>query len=84
MSKEQVLQDLDEITHYRFNDMTICWETVQGKGAAGFAEGNKRQALLGDALLRSQLLRKWYLTGQTTGKSGREIAPSEDTCLVTC
>jgi hypothetical protein len=60
---------LDEIFAYRFKNVNICWETAQGKGAAGFAEGNKRQALLGDALLRSKLLQKWYLTGQRTGKS---------------
>jgi hypothetical protein len=69
LSREQAIQDLDKIIPFSFNDTDLCWETVQGKGAAGFAEGNKRLALLGDALLRTQLLRQWYPTGETTGMS---------------
>ena len=82
LSKEEVLREIDEMCEYRFSNANMCWEIVQGKGAAGFTEGNKRLALLGDALLRSQLLRKWYPTGQTTGKSLKGVVRGGSTRLV--
>jgi hypothetical protein len=82
-SPEQVAQMLDERIEYRFNDTTLCWETIQGKGAAGYPEGNKRLALLGDALIRSELAQRWFQTEQTTGKSRLE-KPLPTRILLSC
>lgn len=61
---------------------TLCWETIQGKGAAAYPEGNKRLALLGDALIRSELVQRWFQTEQTTGNSRLEKPlPTRYSCL---
>lgn len=61
---------------YSFNDTDLLDEAFVAAGAAtarsdvgGPVSGNKRLALLGDAVLRLSILDEWYLSGRTAGMS---------------
>jgi ribonuclease-3 len=69
------LKEAEEVIGYHFNNPTLLEEALQAAGAAasnphtkGDREGNKRLALLGDALLSMMLLDHWYDSGKDTGK----------------
>ena len=61
------------IVGYNFVDPSILWESLQAPGAPpiatngrNFSNGNKRLALLGDAVLKTVLLGHWYKTADVT------------------
>ena len=65
MQNQDPLQD---ILHYHFSDDTLLREALEVAGACdqpgaitGNNEGNKRLALLGDAVIRLLILDGWYL-----------------------
>ena len=62
------------ILEYNFNDKQLLWEALQAAGtsstAAGYVvhpDGNKRPALIGDAVLRLVLMEDWYHTKTLKG-----------------
>jgi hypothetical protein len=63
--KAQAVPGVEALIGYRFNNQEICWEALQGKQTSGYPNGNKRLALLGDALLRVRLVKDWFPTGQS-------------------
>ncbi|KAH8646490.1 ribonuclease III domain-containing protein, partial [Tricladium varicosporioides] len=56
----------EELIGYEFNNKKLCWEALQGKGANGYTQGNKRLALVGDAIIRLKVLEGWYPTNTPT------------------
>jgi ribonuclease-3 len=61
--------------HYSFKNAGLLEEAFVADGAAvlrddveGPRAGNKRLALIGDAVLRLSVLDEWYLEGGSTGK----------------
>jgi ribonuclease-3 len=73
------MSDLDSLQarlHYSFKNASLLEEALTAAGAAvssrdvdGPASGNKRLALVGDAVLRLSVLDEWYPAGGSTGKS---------------
>jgi dsRNA-specific ribonuclease len=66
--KADALADAQMMISYNFTNTELCWEALQAKAAGGYAEGNKRLALVGDAVLRLLIIKSWYTTGDRTGK----------------
>lgn len=69
------LESLQARLHYSFRDANLLEEALTAAGAAvssrevdGPVSGNKRLALIGDAVLRLSVLDEWYLGGGSTGK----------------
>lgn len=72
------MSDLDSLQarlHYSFKDASLLEEALTAAGAAvsshtvdGPVSGNKRLALIGDAVLRLSVLDEWYPAGGSTGK----------------
>ena len=69
------LNDAQRIIGYNFMDSSILWEALQAPGSRPFAadgrdfsNGNKRLALLGDAVLKTNLLGTWYESDQSIGE----------------
>ena len=75
------MSDLDSLQaqlHYFFKNASLLEEALTAAGAAvssrdvdGPASGNKRLALIGDAVLRLSVLDEWYPAGGSTGKLER-------------
>ena len=61
------VSELEELIGYTFNNKLVAWEALQTKGCGGFVDGNKRLALLGDAVLKMEVLKKWYFTSLSRG-----------------
>ncbi|KAF4631132.1 hypothetical protein G7Y89_g7000 [Cudoniella acicularis] len=61
-----IVPQVEELIGYKFNNKKYCWEALQAKGTNGYLLGNKRLALLGDAILRYRLIKAWYPTGSST------------------
>lgn len=68
------VEAVEAIIGYHFEDPPILWEALQAAGSgvqsAGtrrFAEGNKRLAVLGDAILGVALMDDWYATNESRG-----------------
>ena len=68
------IQGVENIIGYNFNDPLILWEALQPAGSgvisAGsrlFLDGNKRLAMLGDAVLHVALVDDWYGGAGTRG-----------------
>ena len=77
-----VIQSVESSINYHFNDSGILWEALQAAGSGStyidtrqFAEGNKKLAFLGDAVLKLALLEGWYSGG---GIRGMERPPSRN------
>lgn len=58
---------VEAIIGYNFNDPLILWEALQAAsssvsraGTRRFPDGNKRLAVLGDAILKLVLVGEWY------------------------
>jgi ribonuclease-3 len=69
------LQSLQDCLHYSFENANLLEEAFIAAGAAasrhdvdGSKAGNKRLALVGDAVLRLCVLDEWFPKGGTTGK----------------
>jgi dsRNA-specific ribonuclease len=69
------LEPLQAQLHYSFRDATLLEEALTAAGATvsscdvdGPVSGNKRLALIGDAVLRLSILDEWYPGGDSTGK----------------
>ncbi|MDI1491507.1 MAG: hypothetical protein OHK93_002716 [Ramalina farinacea] len=62
-----MLENAQSIIGYTFTDASILWEALQAPGAPrfdtngrDFSNGQKRLALVGDAVLKLVLLDEWY------------------------
>ena len=69
------LESLQAQLQYHFNNANLLKEALTAAGAAvsdlntdGPVSGNKRLALIGDAVLRLSVLDEWYPDGGSTGK----------------
>jgi len=67
-TKIEAVPKLESLLEYQFNDKNLGWEALQCKGAGGYAQGNKRIALIGDAYLKLKFLSIWYPTGECVRK----------------
>ena len=74
-NKQQMIGDVQAIIAYTFHDGDILWEALHVPGAMlsatgnrNLSDGNKRLALLGDAIMKAALLINWYTTIDTRGK----------------
>ncbi|KAK7177423.1 RNase [Paraphaeosphaeria sporulosa] len=76
------LESLQARLHYTFKNASLLEEALTAAGAAvssrevnGLVSGNKRLALIGDAVLRLSVLDEWYLGGASTGneEAGHEM-----------
>ena len=74
--KVEMIDGVQNIIAYTFRDASILWEALQAPGAVpygtqgrNFSNGNKRLALLGDAILKTVLLERWYATSDTIGEN---------------
>ena len=68
------VEEAQAIIQYHFLDETTLWEALQAPGSVASlighrraVEGNKRLALLGDALLRVAIVQKGYSEGEYRG-----------------
>ena len=78
-SKCRTMSDLESLQarlHYSFKNASLLEEALTAAGAAassrnvdGPVSGNKRLALIGDAVLCLSVLDEWYPGGCSTGKS---------------
>ena len=75
--KVTALDGMQELINYTFVDSEILWEALHVPGAMtayritgrNLSDGNKRLALLGDAIMESALLVRWYQTAASKGLS---------------
>lgn len=75
-SQQLCIETLQYQLEYTFTDPLLAWESLQlaGNGNVSLApgrfamEGNKRLAIVGDAIIDAILARKWYSTDQGVGK----------------
>ena len=72
--KKRALQEVQEIIQYEFTDTALLWEALQAAdlivNSAGDPvpnDGNKRLALVGDAVNRLVLADDWYRSGKPRG-----------------
>ena len=70
------LQGVEDVLSYQFNDRNILWEALQAAssrvvsiGGRVLTDGNKRLAMLGDAIVNVALIEEWYASGQSKGKA---------------
>ena len=68
-------ESLQDQLHYAFHDTHLLEEAFIADGAVnsrndldGPPSGNKRLALIGNAVLRLSVLDEWFLSGGTTGE----------------
>lgn len=73
--KHPTIEAVETIIQYRFNHTALLWEALQCTGIALDSEGqavppggNKRLAIVGDAVLRLVLAEEWYKGSGTTGR----------------
>lgn len=79
------LESLQARLHYSFKDASLLEEALTAAGAAVSSSemdepvsGNKRLALIGDAVLRLSVLDDWYPCGSSTGKSKTGVQSAAD------
>ena len=67
--KAAMIEGVQDVIDYVFQDASSLWEALQAPGSVPYAtdgrdlsNGNKRLALLGDAILKVGLLEEWYIT----------------------
>lgn len=68
-------KSLEDHIKYSFHDIHLLEEAFVAAGAVesradvdGDVLGNKRLALIGDAVLRLSVLEEWFPTGESTGR----------------
>lgn len=68
-------KSLENQLEYSFNDVHLLNEAFVAAGAVksrpdveGDVSGNKRLALIGDAVLRLSILEEWFPSGKSTGR----------------
>lgn len=68
------VQGVEGAINYHFAEPLILWEALQApgnglrsKGTRSFPDGNKRLALVGDAVLKLGLLEEWYEGTESRG-----------------
>jgi ribonuclease-3 len=67
--------ELGTLIGYQFHDPSLMEEALEEAGPQ--TEGNERLALLGDKVLQLMLLHRWYMEGNTTGRS---TLPPQTSC----
>lgn len=90
MDKSQILREVQTIMNYRCSNTDKLWEALSAAGAkfdCEFApvplDGNKRLAMVGDAVLKMVLMKDWYPTGSVRGSSQAALKPgvsADDIC----
>ncbi|EON64602.1 hypothetical protein W97_03835 [Coniosporium apollinis CBS 100218] len=80
MRRTQRIEGCQAVLGYDFNDSDLLWEALQAAGSPVFAvgrrflpDGNKRLAILGDAVLKLILIRDGYVHDESRG-TGATIA----------
>lgn len=66
-NKAVVVPEVERIINYQCNNPELCWEALQGKQPGRYPEGNKRLAMIGDKSMAHAQLKKWYVSGLSTG-----------------
>lgn len=62
--------DVERIIKYHFTNPQLLAEAFEAAGVSKLHKGgNKRLALVGDALIRLVILDRWFPSGASTGKS---------------
>lgn len=71
------MQSLEDAIGYHFKNSRLKDEAILAAGASianpsvdGDPRGNKRLALVGDAVLQLVILQRWYKSGADTGRPG--------------
>ena len=71
-----MINGVQNVIDYVFQYASVLWEALQAPGSSpyetdgrDFSYGNKRLALLGDAILKVGLLEQWYGTATGVGLS---------------
>ena len=61
------IQGVENAIGYQFDDQAVLWEALQAAGSGvtsingrPLTDGNKRLALLGDAIVNVALIEDWY------------------------
>ncbi|KAL9100881.1 MAG: hypothetical protein Q9163_003792 [Psora crenata] len=79
--KREAIHGVEEIIRYTFQDGSILWEALHVPGAPCYdianrnlSDGNKRLALLGDAILKTVLIENWYGTLDARGQGNRHLS----------
>ena len=74
MDTTNAVQGVEAAINYHFTEPLILWEALQATGngissggTRSFADGNKRLALVGDAILKVALLEEWYAGTESRG-----------------
>ena len=74
MDLTNAVQGVEATIDYHFTEPQILWEALQATGngisfggTRSFADGNKRLALVGDAILKVALLEEWYAGIESRG-----------------
>ncbi|KAI9739551.1 MAG: hypothetical protein M1834_006267 [Cirrosporium novae-zelandiae] len=80
MDQNSIISSVEVIIGYRFMDRSILWEALHAPGSLFpvignhcLAEGNKRLAIVGDAILRSALIETWYINGGAKVEADRKL-----------
>lgn len=86
--KHPTIEAVETIIQYSFNHTALLWEALQCSGIAFDSEGqtvppggNKRLAIIGDAVLRLALAEDWYKGSDTTGKRIQQKSSSSSSFL---
>lgn len=74
--QDAMVQAAESIIHYSFSDKELLWEALQAAGSNMsfcYPEGNKRLAMIGDAVLKLVVLEDLRATGLQRGKYYNQI-----------
>lgn len=71
-AKEAIIEAVETIIQYRFNHTALLWDALQCPGSpnAAHPNGNKRLAIIGDAVLLLGLAEDWFKGDETVGMKG--------------
>ena len=67
--KAEAMEAVETIIQYHFKNKELLWEALQAAGASSSStgDGNKRLAIVGDAVLKLALMEDWYPTETVKG-----------------
>jgi hypothetical protein len=79
VSMHKSLTCVQQIIGYNFADTNILWEALQAAGSDVYliktrrisSDGNKKMALIGDALAKAAVLESWWRKNESRGKQNR-------------
>lgn len=68
-ARYEELQDVEDIINYMFNQPSLLHEALRVSASTSSPEGNKRLALIGDAVLKLALVAEGHDRGESRGMS---------------